>query len=117
MGSTAIPWFVPDWSPERLLAQDYIGGAFLVRDGADLRAALTRSAVDSGSEAWRYGLLLAAGTRASEVRHVPRVLWSRPRGDMRDAVAEAQVVRAELNRRGVPVPEITTRDGHSGPVR
>ena len=57
------------------------------------------------------------GTSASEVRHVPRVLWSRPSTDVRDTAAEAQIVRAELERRGVPRPKIASREGDSGPVR
>lgn len=116
-GTRRDPWFLPDWSPGRLLAQDYIQGAFLVRDGTELRAALARATSDVGSDAWRYGLLLEVGILVGEVRKVPRVLWSRPTTDVRDAEAEADAVRAELERRGGPPLEIVDRDGRSGPTR
>jgi GT2 family glycosyltransferase len=74
-GRHVDPWFLPTWSPDRLLAQDYIGGFFLARDGQSLRRALRH--VPVAQPAWRYRLVLGLSPATDHVRHVPEVLWSR----------------------------------------
>lgn len=101
-GRHVDPWFVPDWAPHHLLAQDYVGGVFFVRDGEPLRHALVET--DTGSEDWRFALLLRLSARDLRVRHIPEVLWSRPawrRFDQAWADRETEAVETELSSRGV----------------
>jgi len=116
-GRHVQPWFVPGWSPDRLLAQDYIRGAFAARDGSRLRAHLPDLVSPQGS-AWRYRLLLALAEPAAGIEHVPRVLWSEPLGVEADrASEEAAAVTAELERRGAGAATIRCEPGLSAPVR
>ena len=116
-GRHVQPWFVPGWSPDRLLAQDYIRGAFAARDGSRLRAHFLDLVGPHGS-AWRYQLLLALAEPAAGVEHVPRVLWSEPLGvDADRATKEAAAVTAELERRGAGAATVRCEPGLSAPVR
>ena len=116
-GQHGDPWFVPDWSPHRILAQDYIGGGFLVRDSQALRSALDSDPGAVGSPAWRYALLLRLTEAVEAVVHVPLPLWSCPSRTRRDPDAEAEVVETELERRGILGAEVETQAGSTGPLR
>ena len=74
-GRHVRPWFIPDWSPDRFLGQDYVGGFYLARDER-LNALVQELA--GAHEAWRYELLLRLADDGSGIAHVPKVLWSRP---------------------------------------
>ena len=116
-GQHRDPWFVPDWSPHRFLAQDYIGGGFLLRDGPALRSALDGDLLASDVNLWRYALLLRASAEAANVVHVALPLWSCPAVEPSDPVAATEVVRVELERRGFAGAEVSTRGGPLGPSR
>ena len=116
-GRHVRPWFVPAWSPDRLLSQDYIRGAFVVRDSDWLRDQL-RLPFDWRTTAWRYRLLLTLGGSRTRVEHVPHVLWSEPlNDDTSREVAEEAAVAAELERRGEGTATVRRERGLSAPVR
>ncbi len=117
-GRHVRPWFVPDWSPDRFLSQDYVGGFYLARDGRALRDALPRS-VESPPRSWRYGLLLRLSAARGAIAHVPAVLWSRPLGDPSeaDAVAELDAVVDILGELGVTADVRTVHVGPDDVVR
>ncbi len=100
-GQRGQPWFNPDWSPDYLLARDYVGGFYLLRD--DLRHEFA-AAADFSSSAGRYDLLLRATDEPRVVAHLPHVVWSRPDPNPRNeelAGAELDAVRATLERRAL----------------
>ncbi len=116
-GRQRDPWHVPDWSPDRLLAQDYIRGAFVARDGKRLRELLVEPP-DASDPAWRYSLSLALTEGVGAIEHVPHVLWSEPlTDDPARQSAEAAAVRAELERRGCDDAIVHSHAGASGPIR
>jgi GT2 family glycosyltransferase len=117
-GRHVDPWFVPDWSPYRLLAQDYVRGAFLVRDSEAVRACLADLGRPGGRVDGRYALLLAASETTERVVHVPRVLWSRPaERPGTDGDSEASAAAAALARRGERGATVSWDEGASGPIR
>jgi GT2 family glycosyltransferase len=121
-GRHVDPWFVPDWSPHRLLSQDYIQGAFLVRDGIRLRSAIERLGPFRGQVGWRYALLLDVTVDAETIVHVPSVLWSRPTHDDAEiagvrAEAELRSLERALVERGEEGVVVTTDPDARGPVR
>ena len=90
-GRHVQPWFVPDWSPDRLLSHDYVGGVFLVRDGHDMRRSVA-GVLAERALAWRYAFLLQVTADGQGIRHIPRVLWTAPADD---ALGPARTARAE----------------------
>lgn len=100
-GRHVDPWYVGDWAPEHILAQDYVGGVYMARDTERLRT-LVADLLPSGRAGWRYELLLALAEGHGRIAHVPRVLWSapveRPPGDTETAAGLAATVTA-LDRR------------------
>jgi GT2 family glycosyltransferase len=94
------PSFTPDWSPDYLLAKNYVGGVFFFRPTPDsLR--LCGEAVESGSPAWRFDLLLGLTDAGAVIAHLSEVLWSEAedRGEP-DFAADTTAVEAALRRRG-----------------
>jgi GT2 family glycosyltransferase len=99
-GRHVSPWLNPDWSPDYVLARDYVGGFFLFRDpgGAHISTAME----NARRSAWRYDLLLRLTDGDATIAHVPEILWSTG-ADARDAstveAAEITAVTAALDRR------------------
>ena len=100
------PYFKPDWNPDLLLSQDYLGG-FVVwradRIAATLPEALNERAVR------QLGLALTETLRASDVVHIPRVLHHR-RGAGLSASAEVELVQEAVKARGLDAEVIAERD-------
>ncbi len=87
------PFFKPDWSPNLLLAMNYVGRAWCATPEVVERARLAESASD-------YDTVLRLTGAASQIRHVPRVLFDiGARGDTKDQ--EAAALAACLARRGL----------------
>nr|WP_296696974.1 glycosyltransferase [Thiocapsa sp. UBA6158] len=75
------PNLKPAWSPTLLLQRDYIAGCLLIP-----AARLDEQAVRLYNDpAWRYRQALTATRAPAEVRHVPRVLWSKPANEGTEA--------------------------------
>ncbi len=66
------PFFKPDWSPELLDCQNYLGHLLLIRRSLVDAAGGFRPGFDGAQD---YDLVLRATRLAREVRHVPRVLY------------------------------------------
>jgi len=111
-GTHADPDYAPDWSPEHLLARNYVGGIFFVR-----RDTIQNYSLDANGPSWRYDLLLRVTEITRQIVHIPRVLWSAPRTKTTCptiAAAEAGAVKAALTRRSINGSVIALRDA---PVR
>lgn len=94
------PSFTPDWSPDYLLARNYVGGVFFFRPTPDTQR-LCGEAVESGSPAWRFDLLLRLTDAGEGIAHLPDVLWSEEVGtEERGVAAETTAVEAAVRRRG-----------------
>ena len=93
------PRFRPSWSPELLLAEDYVGRAFAMRASTILRAGGLTAPV-AASATW--DLLLRADLPSDRVGRVARVLSSVPG---RPAIPEGEAVatvQRHLERQGLP---------------
>ena len=108
------PRFRPSWSPELLLAEDYVGRAFAMRASTILRAGGLTDPV-AASATW--DLLLRADLPSDRVGRVARVLSSVPG---RPAIPEAEAVatvQRHLERQGLPgrtVPAPLAASGSCG---
>ncbi len=71
------PLYKPDWSPDRLRCQPYLGRLALVRAEVAAAAGGLRPTFGASAE---HDLLLRVGERASAVVHVPVPLCERPEG-------------------------------------
>src|SRR4029077_19820534 len=99
----SAPFYKPDWSPERLLNQHYLGRV----------CAFRRSLVDEvgalrpeAGTAWEYDLALRVSQHARRIAHVPEALYHRAGGSDAPAMQldDAQsVVDAHLLRIGAPL--------------
>lgn len=111
-------FFKPDWSPELLLAQDYLGHAVALRRSIVDDAGGFRPGLD-GAQDW--DLLLRVTERTDRVRHIGRVLYhwrSHPGSTSRGTDAKPYALEAgrravadALERRRIdgwvePVPEL-----------
>ena len=94
----ANPEFTFGWSPEHLLARNYIGGVFLFSSELFKRIdepALLASIVDvletepCAYASVRYRLLLALGAMAERVSRVPEVLWTTQAEPRTDTIGES----------------------------
>jgi GT2 family glycosyltransferase len=109
-GAGRYPVLKPDWSPDLLLAYNYLGQLTLVRrhllaDVGECRPELAR--VHS------YDLLLRATERARRIGHARAILCRVPaRADGDGAEAARQVVADALTRRGVEGAVTATARGH-----
>ncbi len=107
-GHRRDPRFRPSWSPELLLAEDYVGRAFA------LRASVINAAGGLGpvlDPAAHWDLLLRADLPTERVRRVTRVLSSVPaRSGIPDGVAAA-TVQAHLDRRRLSGRAVPGRHG------
>lgn len=78
------PWFTFNWSHELLLSQNYTKGFYVASVKLFLKTYQTQKSkleflqkIDT-SPAWRYGVLLNIGNKASAISRIPEVLWSYP---------------------------------------
>jgi ADP-heptose:LPS heptosyltransferase/GT2 family glycosyltransferase len=96
-GQQQQPFFKPDWSPDLLLAMNYIGRSWCATAELADAAGLTSEALASGSD---YDAVLRLTEKAAQIGHVPVVLCARAGiGDA--AEDEASALRAALERRGI----------------
>ena len=98
-GTHGQPCFTPQWAPEHLTANNYIGGVYALR-GERLARWQARHCE---AAAWRYACLLDAslGLTREQVQRCPLMLWSAPLDDARDAslrAEEATALREHLAR-------------------
>jgi GT2 family glycosyltransferase len=90
-GLHCLPNFKPDWNPDLLLAQNYVG-----------RLAAFRTSLVRGSDDWDRALYVTGRILPSRIRHIPRVLYHRRLdSQVRDADAERRVLAAHLKLRGI----------------
>ena len=71
-GERCEPFFKPDWSPDTLLSQMYVGHLLAVRRALVERVGGMRPAFDGSQD---YDLALRVTEEAKTIRHVPRVLY------------------------------------------
>jgi GT2 family glycosyltransferase len=98
-GRHVAPAFKPDWSPDHLLARNYVGGLFFARRST-AALALARELLEADVPAWRLHFLLHMTNRPVNVGHLPDVLWSEPFGQEVEDEAELEAVRTAVRRRG-----------------
>jgi O-antigen biosynthesis protein len=97
------PFYKPDWSPERLLNQHYLGRACAFRRSLVHRVGALRP--EAGT-AWEYDLALRVSQHARRIDHVPSALYHRAGGGHGHTMQldDAQsVVDAHLLRIGAPL--------------
>lgn len=97
-GGVGEPFLKPQWSPDLLLATNYIGrlwcatSELLARTGATL---------DELVRLGEYDLVLRLGEMAGAVRHIPKILCRRAGERLDGDKAERQALERALVRRGV----------------
>ncbi len=97
-GRRIEPFFKPDWSPDLLLSQNYIGGLLVARTALVRSAGGFRSEFD-GSE--NYDLTLRLTRQAGEIVHVPAVLYHRSVRRVPDADAARRAIEDHLRREAI----------------
>ncbi|HET7488902.1 MAG TPA: glycosyltransferase family 2 protein [Acidimicrobiales bacterium] len=96
-GRRSRPVFKPDWSPDLLLAADYVGRLLVVRRSLFEELGGLHEAA-AGAE--HYDLALRASERARRVAHLPVVAYHRAPRPRAEEPAERAVLRAAMARRG-----------------
>lgn len=96
------PWFTPNWSPDLLLSNNYIGGfyfasadLFLETYSTKISRAHLQQSIDISS-AWRYGLLLNMSIKTKHIIRVPEILWSVSQQDNSSMADEYSAERSEV---------------------
>ncbi len=101
-GRRNTPYFKPDWSPETLLAQMYLGGLCLYRRTAVVAAGGLLAGADTLCD---HDLALRVTGRADRVQHIAKVLYHRRSASDAEAQeargASVDAVRRALDRRGI----------------
>ncbi|MBP1919679.1 glycosyltransferase family 2 protein [Youngiibacter multivorans] len=72
-GIRKAPFYKPDWSPDLLRSQMYIGHIFAFRKGFFLETGGFRKEFDGAQD---YDLALRMSERTSRISHIPKVLYS-----------------------------------------
>jgi glycosyltransferase involved in cell wall biosynthesis len=72
-GIRKAPFYKPDWSPDLLRSQMYIGHIFAFRKGLFLETGGFRKEFDGAQD---YDLALRMSERTSRISHIPKVLYS-----------------------------------------
>lgn len=99
-GDHLNPVFTPQWSPEHLMSNNYIGGFFAFNN---LHKINWRD-LSLESKSWRYAILLqiadAVSNSPDPVRRVAKVLWSAKEGSVTSTqqAEESDALRAHLSR-------------------
>jgi ADP-heptose:LPS heptosyltransferase/GT2 family glycosyltransferase len=91
-------FFKPAWSPDLLLATNYIGRACCADLRLIERAGLTLAELPDLSA---YELTLRLSEAAASIRHIPKVLFARGQGLQDSAAQERQALTAALKRRSI----------------
>lgn len=89
-------YFKPDWSPELLLSQNYIGRSFFVR-GEHLAG--QTSSVAKLIQMGDYHLALLLTEKATDIRHIPKVLIDESKNSRASVDEERKALREALKRR------------------
>ena len=108
-----MPTLKPDWSPELLLAYDYLGRLTAINRSLLLEIGGFRPELETAQE-WDVSLRLAE--RTDRIRHVPQILYhrhptapaARPAPDDPRAAFHRRALSEHLRRRGL-VPQVETR--------
>ena len=98
-GAPLSPRLKPDWSPDLLLATDYVGRPVAL--DAAVVGVLGGARAETG-EAWEYDLVVRACEGGRVVAHLPDVLLHRGEDPAVPFSAAARVVADALARRGEP---------------
>ena len=94
----AEPFLKPQFSPDLLLATNYIGRLWAARTGLAARSGITlRDWLSCGE----YDLVLRLTENAAAICHIPRVLCRRGTEPLDAAAAERQALARALDRRGI----------------
>src|SRR5579885_1168902 len=97
-GGRAEPFLKPQFSPDLLLATNYIGRLWAARTGLAARSGITlRDWLSCGE----YDLVLRLTENAAAICHIPRVLCRRGTEPLDAATAERQALARALDRRGI----------------
>ncbi len=91
-GRRSHPFFKPNWSPDLLLSENYVGGLVIARRELALEAAAAAGDYDS---------VLKLSERTSEIGHVSKVLYHRLGSLSADDAAARTAVQDHLRRAGV----------------
>jgi GT2 family glycosyltransferase len=92
---SAEPFFKPDWSPERLLGQNYVGRLALFRHR--LLDEVGGARTDAG-EAWEYDLVLRATDAADRIEHVTKPCYRRCSNGAPPSPSQSEATRHALDR-------------------
>lgn len=99
-GRLVEPRFKPEWSPETLLSQNYVGRLCLYRRTLLREAGAIRGASESLAD---YDLLFRASEKAKVISHIPRVLYHRRR--------HAQLKGTEVREIAISIENALARKG------
>ncbi|WP_435626647.1 glycosyltransferase family 2 protein [Candidatus Ferrigenium straubiae] len=108
-GARCTPNFKPDWNPQLLLSQNYLGGLCVFRADAVAAAGSFRNGLDAAGS-YDLALRVSETVNARQIRHLPRVLYHRrlPWGgaapepaDKAPCEAGRQMLKAYLARNGI----------------
>lgn len=94
----AAPYFKPDWSPDLLMSTNYIGRLWAVSTTVLQR---TGTAPQSILITGEYDLILRLTEAAESVGHIPRILCTRGRTSLDEAVLEQKALTSAANRRQI----------------
>ena len=98
-GNRYDPFFKPDWSPDLLLSENYVSHFLVARREFVERAGGFRTEYDGAQD---YDLILRLSESATEVAHIPRVLYHwRAAAGSAAAEPDAKPYAAEAGRRAV----------------
>ena len=94
------PFFKPDFSPDLLLATNYIGRPWFASTTLFGRCGVTARDLQRNGE---YDAVLRCSERAEYIHHVPALLCSRGPQQIDDAGLESAALARAANRRGIAV--------------
>lgn len=103
------PVFTFSWSPEHLIANNYVGSVFLVRGDYLLNEAAFWLKSSHGA-LWAYRLLLQCSNGPSRVERLAEVLWSAspaPAANKEIREKEDEVIREHLQENEIPATLVT----------
>jgi ADP-heptose:LPS heptosyltransferase/GT2 family glycosyltransferase len=96
---TREPFFKPDWSPDLLLASNYIGRPWFSRPALLHKAGITSKSLllPQGD----YDAVLRCTEQLPRIRHLQKLLCRRHEDDRADTGSERRVLESALTRRGI----------------
>lgn len=115
-------FYKPDWSPERLRSQHYVGGLFIIRrqllEPAGEVPGIPLADLQPGAEA--YDLALRVTERSAAVGHIPGALYHRRRSErtaVPDDDAAKLAVERHLRAQGIEADVTVDRETHTYSLR